>query len=272
MTNSDNDEISLPPGENQNPDVNIFWTGGQDSSCRMVQLSRYPVVIQPIYLRDNRRSEQHELHAIEAVTEDIFNHPETKCTILPLLTYNVSDIPPDRKITEAYKRLLKFAPLGSQYDWLARFAKNFDGIEICFAKGLANKTYELLMNKGGLTKVTKGYISYARLDKEKSDPDLYSIFGSFHFPLPLLEILKSEEIEEFRKLGFGDTVHKTWFCHKPAHDEPCGICNPCKEMIHKGLSFRLPAKALKRYETEMKYGNYELFKIWKKIRLKSVGY
>ena len=101
------------------PHVKILWTGGFDSSCRMVQLSKYPVTVQPYYLRDNRVSEQKELEAIAAITSDIENHPETKCIILPLIQFNVADIKPDPEITEGYRRIRDLTGLGSQYDWLA---------------------------------------------------------------------------------------------------------------------------------------------------------
>lgn len=87
--------------------INILWTGGFDSSFRMVQLSKKNVTIQPYYLCDNRVSEQNELSAITEITEDIKKHPETKCTILPLIKYKVEDIAPDNEITESYLRLRK---------------------------------------------------------------------------------------------------------------------------------------------------------------------
>ena len=93
--------------------INILWTGGLDSSYRMIQLSKYLVSIQPFYLCDNRQSEQHELNAIAAITVDIEKHPGTKCTILPLIKSKVSDIPPDSEISEAYERLHKLTLIGS---------------------------------------------------------------------------------------------------------------------------------------------------------------
>ena len=48
--------------------VEIFWTGGFDSTFRIVQLSRCNVTIQPYYISDNRKSEKNELKAIEQIT------------------------------------------------------------------------------------------------------------------------------------------------------------------------------------------------------------
>lgn len=84
--------------------VKVLWTGGYDLSFRMCQLSKLEVAIQSYYLSDNRHSELNELKAIEQINSDINNHPETKCTILPLFKYNVTDIEPDEEI---YKGLSK---------------------------------------------------------------------------------------------------------------------------------------------------------------------
>lgn len=258
--------------ETYSPLVNILWTGGMDSSFRMVQLSKYPIRIQPVYLRDNRRSENRELQAIAEITHDIEKHPETRCTILPLQKYLVADIPPDPEITAAYERLHALIPIGSQYDWLARFAKINPGIEMSFEKCETNKTYICMHTKGSYRNVTEGAISYAVLEKEKTDPDLYAVFGNFHFPLPLFDMVKLEELREFKRLGFEDTIRKTWFCHKPLRDEPCGICKPCQSVVAEGLLFRLPPAAQRRYNMEIKYGNYLLYRYLKKIRTRIAGY
>ena len=252
--------------------ITVLWTGGMDSSYRMIQLSKSPVRIQPVYLMDNRRSEQKELNAISEITKDINNHPETRCTILPLFKYAVADIPSDKHITEAYLRLHALTSIGSQYDWLARFAKFYPGIEISFEKCETNKTYICMHTKGSYKKVTQGDISYAELDKTKTDPDLYAVFGNFHFPLPLFETVKLEELNEFKRLGFEHSIHKTWFCHNPINNEPCGICKPCQSVVEEGLTFRMTPAALKRYNEDIKYRNTNWYNNYKKIRRRIMGY
>ena len=256
----------------EQPQVKILWTGGFDSSFRMIQLSKHSVSIQPYYLSDNRRSEQKELNAIDAITYDIHNHPDTKCTILPLIKHNVTDIEPDIEISEAYHRLYKMTPLGSQYDWLARFAKTNIGLEICLEKSEAGRAHPFITKNGGFKKINDGHIHYAILDEEKSDPDLFKIFGNFRLPLPLFELTKLEELEEYKKLGFEHSINKTWFCFQPINNEPCGICNPCKDVVKKGLPFRLTPAGMNRHNTESKFGGYLWFKYYKKIRLRMIGY
>ncbi len=66
--------------------VNVFWTGGLDSSFRMMQLSRMDVEIQPIYLSDaDSGKTRHERNAMAQITDDLKTNPQTKATILPLI-------------------------------------------------------------------------------------------------------------------------------------------------------------------------------------------
>lgn len=237
---------------------------GFDSSYRMVQLSKNDITIKPYYLCDNRSSAKNELDAISAITADIKVHPETKCNILPLIQVKVTDIDTDAAITEAYYRLRKDVLIGSQYDWLARFAKTHRGYELCLEKSAIAHASKCIQTNGNLKLITEGNISYYIVDKEKSSSDLIQIFGEYHFPLPLYEITKLETIEEYRKLGFEKSMLKTWFCHHPINNEPCGLCNPCKTVIEEGLSFRLSQAGLKRHNTEIKYGSYKWYSLLKK--------
>jgi len=71
--------------------VKVLWTGGFDSTYRMVELSRHDVIVQPYYLSDKiRRSKNLELRAMSEISEDIENDPGTRCRILPLIINKAS--------------------------------------------------------------------------------------------------------------------------------------------------------------------------------------
>ncbi len=247
--------------------VNILWTGGFDSTFRMVQLSRLEADIQPFYIMDQRSSREQELNAIACITADIMKHPETKCTILPIIKINVSDLEVDKSITEAYLRLKSLTNLGSQFDWLGRFAKTIPGLEFSMEKGETSKGYNCIKNYGKLIRIDKKGYSYYILDKENSNADLLKIFGTLRFPVSLFHTTKLEMVDLYKKLGFEDTMNKTWFCHHPVKNEPCGTCNPCKSAIKEGLAFRLPPKAIKRYNNCMKYGSNKWYRYLLKCQL-----
>ena len=65
--------------------INILWTGGLDSTFRILELSKQEVTIQPYYLASVNPSTEHELNAIEDLTKIIKQRVETKCELLPVL-------------------------------------------------------------------------------------------------------------------------------------------------------------------------------------------
>lgn len=109
---------------NSKKEVEIFWTGGYDSTFRVVQLSRMDIIIRPYYLSDNRIAESYEISAIKEATRLIRNHPDTKAELLDLVYIPISDRPEsDEEIKAAYDRIFSKNWLGNQYVWLADFAK-----------------------------------------------------------------------------------------------------------------------------------------------------
>jgi 7-cyano-7-deazaguanine synthase len=254
--------------------VKVLWTGGFDSTCRMLQLSKLNVKVQPYYLLDHRyrRSIVNELNAISAITKDIITHHETRCIFLPLIKVEVADIEEDQDITLAYKRLREKVPLGHQYDWLARFAKSNPGLEMSFEKDESAKLYHFLKKYEVMRRVDEGEIKYYIIDDSKCENDIVKVFGSFHFPYPLLLTTKKEMVGEYKDLGFEETINKTWFCHTPIKNEPCGVCSPCRIAIKEGLTFRFPVRSLKRYQAEIRLERYSIYDIIKKIRYRLAGY
>lgn len=238
--------------------LNVFWTGGWDSSYRIIDLSFKEVVIQPIYLKDEfRLSEQLELQKINNLTKEIRELETTKCTILDLKILSVSDIHEDQAISsyyhEVYDNFYKDSDgvkLGSQYEWLARFSSKIDNIELGIEMG--SKVIDVINSYGGLTKVYDEIIGdHYVLNKSISSEALISVFGNYRFPL--LDVSKGAMKLDAKKRGFLNLLNKTWFCHIPLEDKPCGVCNPCKQVIEAGLTYRLDKNALKRYQS-MKTG------------------
>ncbi len=253
------------------PHIKLFWTGGFDSTFRVIQLSRHNVIVQPYYLADyqHRNSIKNELEAIKAISEDIKNHSETKFVMKPLIIVDVKDIGSDELIKASYQRLAEEIALGSQYEWLAVFAENHQGVELSIEKGRLQKYFESVAN---FSRHSTGGVSFQKIDKESSNQDVVNIFGNFHFPYPVSELTKPEIVEEYKRLGFGETMNKTWFCHNPVKNEPCGVCTPCRQVVEKGMSFRIKPSGMRRYKTDQKYRNKLWFIIFKKVRLRICGY
>lgn len=128
--------------------VNILWTGGLDSTYRVLELSRLPVIIKPYYIWDKTRgSIKQELNAMKKISHDIAVNPATKAKLLPVNVVMDSDIKDDPEITNAWKVLNEKYALGSQYDYLARFAKQ-NGLKLEVGleyseRGKASKTINM---------------------------------------------------------------------------------------------------------------------------------
>ncbi len=227
--------------------VNVLWTGGMDSSFTMIKLSRLNVEIQPYYLCDNRASESYELQAISQIAEDIRQHPETKCTILPLIKFKTADVELDASITDAYHKLEAATKIGWQYDWMARFAKNIEGLELSLEKNEHGRVSTCILKYGGVKRVDEGELIYYVLDKQVSSQDLIAVFGNFRFSLAW-DYTKMDEIDQFKQLGFEESLKKTWFCFTPINGKPCGVCSPCKSAIGDGMQWRFEKDALIRYK------------------------
>jgi len=256
------------------PSVEIFWTGGFDSSFRIIQLSRINVRVQPYYITDYkyRHSIENELNAIKLITEDIINNPQTRFILDPLIIVDAESIKTNNEISEAQEKLAEEIALGSQYKWLAGFANIHPGIELTIEKNEEGHILKYFNKSGIRIKETVGDISYLTVDKSKSTKEMVTIFGNFHFPHPICEMTKVEIVDEYKKMGYGETMMKTWFCHNPVKNQPCGVCTPCKQVISKGLSFRITPSGLKRYETDRKNADKMWFKLWKKIRWRICKY
>ena len=111
--------------------MRIFWTGGWDSTYRLVELSRMNVTVEPVYCVDRGRvSLEIERAAMKKILKALHDKPETKAKILPIKEIDIEALPENKDITEAYNALCKSVRLGSQYEWLAKVAIDYPGIEI----------------------------------------------------------------------------------------------------------------------------------------------
>ncbi|MDO4803445.1 MAG: hypothetical protein Q4A32_01330 [Lachnospiraceae bacterium] len=223
--------------------VTILWTGGWDSTYRIVELSMRDVLIQPVYVEDEgRKSVPYERKAMKEVVKLLESKPATKATFLPVKVVKLTDIPEDPEITKAYMLFKEEADMGSQHDWLARLALQFPGMELCIEKALGEHApcRQSINRHGKLIDTGDGYI----LDKENSSKELNLILGNLK--LPIFDKTEKDMKRDIRKWGYKDVMSHIWFCHTPIHDKPCGLCSPCTTKMTSDMAFLLPKAARKR--------------------------
>ncbi|WP_059106085.1 7-cyano-7-deazaguanine synthase [Shouchella shacheensis] len=217
---------------------NLLWTGGWDSTFRVLDLTiNKKRIVQPYYVLDNTRiSTKMERKTIKRliVLVSVLDKNAAK-RILPVKEVNVLDIISNDSITNNYKRMAAHSHLGSQYDWLARFAdsEGVKGLELSIH--LDDKAQKFL--KADVVKKVDGDDEFYILDPTTNKVEL-TVFKYYKFPL--LDYTKLDMEEKAKESGFNHIMEETWFCHSPVHNNPCGICNPCKYTKEEGLGRRVP--------------------------------
>lgn len=224
-------------------EVNLLWTGGWDSSFRLLQLLLvHKRAVSPHYLSDSTRSSTRtELDAMERIRNHLFEkYPDTRRLLGPLRQFDVADLVPDGRTQEAFGRIAKETFIGSQYEWLARY---------CVQQGIAPLELSAGYRGGRIQKIvepfvrrddSEGFATY-RFGPEHRDTKEFAIFGGFSFPLFELNKLETAKIAEER--GWLETLKLTSFCHKSRNGmEPCGYCNPCLYAVDEGFGWRIPRR------------------------------
>jgi hypothetical protein len=226
--------MSLPRGTTDDP-VQLLWTGGWDSSFRLIHLMHQSdAVVQPWYIIDEmRNSIGREVHAMRRIREALAERG-FGARILTTRFIAREQISQDDEVSAQYRRLSERMRVGTQYGYLGRFAKSL---------GL---TLELSMHDKdhGLGKAVYPHTEavetpYGRVLRLKRDaPGHLELFRPYAFPL--LGLSKLEMGREAKQQGYGQLLDLTWFCHTPRNGQPCGRCRPCQQVIQGRMHHRMP--------------------------------
>lgn len=210
----------------------LFWTGGVDSTYRLIELVLDGHTVQPIYISDKidiRRNSEQELKTMEKLIK-VINDFTTAGKVLPLK--NIKTVPESNKITELAS-IIGYGPsykkrMGSQYEALCRFADSFPhpieiGIEI------GGRAEKLLRNRvsgaGGDCKIDA--------NKIKDFPEL-KIYSNMRFPL--IHLTKRNIYNKAQSMGVIKILKDTFTCWYPkAGMTHCGRCEMCRARRKMGL-------------------------------------
>jgi hypothetical protein len=221
--------------------VNLLWTGGWDSTFRLLQLlliHRVPVV--PHYLEDpTRASTQIELRTMARIGAHLGEaYPYTRELLQPLRVAAVADLADDPEISGALREIRKRTFIGSQYAWLPAFCKHNAFADMELGVHVDDKVQTLLRSFVMEFEHPGGFRSI-RVDPRHADTAEYRLFRYFSFPLFRIDKLGIGRQAETE--GWSALMDMTWFCHTPLRGKPCGICAPCVYTIEEGLAHRVPA-------------------------------
>ena len=222
--------------------IHTLWTGGLDSTYRVVELSRQECVIQPHYILTSRRTVKHELKAISEITKILNSDKRTIAKLLPVDTFSKYDLEVYPDIQSAWDLLHELKGFNSeQYPFLARYARQ---------KNLKLEMGIQFSENGSVAEVIdESYLvdcpdndDVMMIDPEKGSHEWASfmLFQNFLFPKSLYHKTKKEEIEELKSWGYDKVLKKVWTCFHPVFGMPCGHCFPCKSAIKEGAGMMVP--------------------------------
>ncbi len=235
-------------------EINIFWTGGWDSTYRVLELLLIEnQKVHPYYIVDpGRKSLANEIIAMTLINYRIqTTFPDQAAGLMPVELIHLEAIPPDEEITKWFQQLKSKIHIGEQYEWLARYAKHkAKELELCVERNPDMST-QGIFNKS-VRPLLKGSYHGCQIEGPLPDPAL-QIFTYFRYPL-LLRLTKADMRAIAEELGFIDIMKLTWFCHNPINGLPCGHCRPCSFAHYTGLEYMFyqPTKEVYRPTKEDK--------------------
>ena len=236
-----------PPAMPVNVPVRLLWTGGWDSTFRLLCLlliEKRPV--EPHYvITIDRPSIGAELRTMARLKQALFSgFPGCRALLRPSHLFDVTDLTPNETTAAQIRALKAVDYIGRQYEHLARYAEQLglEGLELSVHRD--DRAYLFLREAVRRVESSDGGAYWTLVDAP-ADPNLL-LFRAFRFPLFELTKLDMERVAA--EHGFSALMEQTWFCHKPLPgDVPCGRCGPCGYAMTEGMARRLPWTSRLRY-------------------------
>lgn len=243
--------------------INIFWTGGLDSTFRIVELCQCQCTIQPYYIVINvKKSVNYELKAIDRISNLLRKDKRTKAELLDPIIVDEKEIPRDTNTFDSWLRLMRGASW--QYYVLAKYV-NLYHIEMEMGFQFSpNGSVAKVINEKYLIPYPDPNYDVLMIDKSKASEDTLTVFGGFCFPKSLYRKNKREEIDILNKEGYEKVVRYVWFCFHPTWGYPCGHCFPCCSFEKEGVKLPRIGKIV--------YAIKKMFKKKKNSRVLKLNY
>jgi 7-cyano-7-deazaguanine synthase in queuosine biosynthesis len=204
--------------------IHIFWTGGWDSTFRLLQLlNTTNAIVQPHYIIRHENITGIEVYVMTLIRREIFNsYPEVRSRFLPTRYVNQDLIKTNNDIESQITELRKSTKVNEQYRLMANYCSEY-GI----------KEIEVSLDK------TPGQTAEEWLNEHFKG---ISAFDCFRYPV--FHLTKYDMYMIAKKNKWDHILSMTSFCRRPSIKiEPCGVCGPCVDTVNSGLGFRLPVVA-----------------------------
>ena len=236
---------------------NLFWTGGFDSTFRLIELLHNPFAeVQPYYITCHtdiaRVNMSAEMESHQKIVALIPNHKELVGTLLPVKYIDISDIPKDSTVSNDYNEQCKnplYLDHSYQFDWMARLAKHIVPNIEC---GVQKDDPIIFIRNKKYSEFSCDTDDVYHMIREKSKPKVFNVWGNLAYPLYNRTVKQIYHI--FLEWGMEDIMKSIHTCYFPLK-EPCGVCGTCGSKITQlGLNtpayqqnLLYPIKSVKRY-------------------------
>jgi len=202
--------------------TDIFWTGGWDSTFRIIQLlMTTDNVVQPHFIIRDEGSTGIEINAMNNIRRLISReYASIFHRFLPTIYANALLIEKDEGIADEIEELIRDGKIiDPQYILMANYCREFNINEI-----------EL-----GL-EVYPGESQQEFLDMHFGEATAFKCFR-----YPIFHLTKEDMLQIAKQNDWVKILSLTSFCRKPLiKANACGICGPCIDTVVAGLDFRLP--------------------------------
>lgn len=216
----------------------LLWTSGWDSTFRLLSaLLLEGATVRPHYVVDpTRPSTEAEMKAMANIRSGLeARYPEAALRLLPTEYGHRDDVPAIPATERRFASLTARGQLGSQYEWLARYAASKGMVDLELSIHRDDKAHHYL--DGNVQPIRYRSTTVYRLTDAAAKTDL-ALFERFTFPL--FDVSKRDMRSLAIHNGFIDILELSWFCHTPLAGQPCGTCVPCNDAIKEGLGYRIP--------------------------------
>ncbi len=223
--------------------VNLFWTGGWDSTFQLLYfILIHQCPVKPYYVLDEER----ESTGIEIYSRSIIQklikekYPDAYPLIHSTRYISKEDIEKDHIISSSWNIINLHHHIGTQYEWLARFCKqnSINKMQIGLFKSESEKPP---------SEFYKYHMKYFTLREENPDKlEINHLMNDYHvlfkyFDGSLLDTTKNEMYRFARDQKWLEILEKTNFCYRPSvRIKACGKCAPCNQAIDNSMSWRIP--------------------------------
>ncbi len=232
--------VETSRAETGDPSVDLLWTGGWDSTFRLLQLLLlHRIRVVPHYLQDpTRPSTPIELRTMARIGERLREaHPHVRELLQPVRVVSVADIVADPGFDAALREIRARLFIGSQYAWLPAYCRQHAIVDMELGVHVDDKV-QALVRPYALEFEHPGGFRSVRVDPVHAHSAEYRLFGGFSFPL--FRVDKVGMGRQADAAGWSEVMDMTWFCHAPVRGRPCGFCAPCVYTIEEGLAHRVP--------------------------------